>query len=121
MFRFIKKIGGAFKRIFQKLTGRGPKIQGKIRVGKWLTDEAPFWVNVVSSYVTKILYDSNTSKLYVNYLGRATCRYDNISMQLAKQMFFAPSIGRFARKHLFPLSYVIADYNYVVRRELPSL
>jgi hypothetical protein len=65
-------------------------------VDKWLNGNK--YIKVKSSNVLQIRYEKAARKLWVIFKGNAEYHYRSVMTHLARQMFFAPSMGKFVWK-----------------------
>lgn len=87
------------KRIIQEQQAQtGPKITGDLELSDWI--ELEEWVDVESSNVAKIRYEGPTQTLLVTFRHGGIYAYTPVSKALAKQMYKAPSLGRFVWRKL---------------------
>lgn len=79
---------------------RGPKIYGWHRVNaeKWI--ETGQWVWVKSSNVAGISYSAHKKTLTVQFIGGGIYDYFDVPKTVAKDLFNAPSIGKFLAKRI---------------------
>ncbi len=78
----------------------GSKVRTKIGMAQWA--ESGLWATVESSYVQAIKYDQSKHELHVRF-ATATCRYSNITLEFAHEMFQSPSMGQFVRSKLWKI------------------
>jgi hypothetical protein len=77
---------------------RGPAILDGPGVDGWI--EGGAWARVRSSNVAAVAYDPERRELRVRFLRHGAAsepvyRYDGVSEDVARQLFLAPSVGRF--------------------------
>lgn len=96
--KMLKRLGIKFARGYKALTGKNknPKVKGRLNADSWL--DTGKWVNVKSSNVSAIAYNSDTEQLFVEFgVGnkpKSYYMYPGVNRGMAKRFFNSPSFGK---------------------------
>lgn len=104
-----KLIGGiaeARKRAIYEREVPGPRIQTRPKMGATEWMDTGKWVNVQSSWCFRIKYIKEDRTLVVAYIDGFVAAYPAVGEGMARQIFWATSIGKFARRTLYGMPYV---------------
>ncbi len=75
-----------------------PKIKDLISFKQWVENAS--WANVISSNVQAIQYSEKWEVLSVMFIGGGLYEYRPVSMQIAREFFESPSIGKFLNNRI---------------------